>query len=79
MARKLTVKSTNAEVYVSGYNTYINDNSLSDIINDNIKEGTFRAKVTILIEEIESDLLIEGNKHIPDLIDEEELELEDEF
>jgi hypothetical protein len=77
MARKLTVKSTNAEVYVSGYNTYINDNSLSDIINDNIKEGTFRAKVTILIEEIESDLLIEGNKHIPDLIDEEELELED--
>jgi hypothetical protein len=73
MTRKLTVKSNNTEVYVSSYTTYINDKSITDIINENIEAGTFRAKVTIIIEELESDIFIEGTKK------EEILEVEDEF
>jgi phenylpyruvate tautomerase PptA (4-oxalocrotonate tautomerase family) len=60
--RKLTIKSTLSDVYVSDWTTYINDKSITDIIKDNIESGNFKAKITIIIEELETDLIIQGNK-----------------
>jgi hypothetical protein len=80
--RKLTVKANSVEVHVGSWDTYLNDKSLRDIISENLEGGIFRAKVAIMIEEIESDLVIEGNKPEPEpeppMDDEEEFELTEE-
>lgn len=72
--RKLTVTSSNIEVSVSGYDTYIDGQALSGIISENVGTGTFRAKVTIIIEEVNNDLIITGTKEKPKELEFEELE-----
>ena len=64
--RQLTIKADNTEVSVSSWNTYINDKTITDVIANNMEHGSFRAKVTIIIEEVDSDITIQSNKPEPE-------------
>jgi hypothetical protein len=59
--RKLRIESENAEVQVGTWEIYLNNQGLTGIISENMEHGTFKAKITILIEEVKDDFIIESN------------------
>jgi hypothetical protein len=78
MLKKITINSSNAEVYVSGYSTSINGEDLSMLLHKHLSDdefsNNFRGKVTIIIEELETELSIQSNKVFKEQKDEHEIE-----
>lgn len=64
--RRIVISSTNAGVVATKYDVTVEGKSLEDLLIKGLKKDNekfseeFRAKVTVIIEEIEDVLVIEG-------------------
>jgi hypothetical protein len=74
--RKLSITSSNTEIDVNGWNVYVNGEAVENIIKDNMELGRFRAKISIIIEEISDEFIVDSNKSL--IKHEKELELDEE-